>query len=252
MENIKLKGAKNVRDLGGLRVKDGTVKSGMLLRASHLNRLTERDADLLVDTYGLRTVIDLRNTAEKAEKPNIRIPGVTQLEMPVFDASLPGMSHETRQALDKVPYLGDIYTAVMQGESVYNLAAVIRRIVRAEEGEYAFLYHCTEGKDRTGMVTALLLLLLGADRETIYEDYLYTNTVNKKKAVKYYWLVRLVKRNKPAAGLVRDVYLAKREYLDAVFDAIDNTYGGEERFIQNVLQLSKEDIQSFRERLIQK
>ena len=247
MKNIRLSGAKNVRDLGGIQVKGGVIRSGMLLRASHLAAITEHDSDKLVDEYNLRTVIDLRNLAEKSEKPDVIIPGVNYLEMPIFDSSIPGMSHESKQDVDNIPSLTDIYRYVANSECLDRLADVVRKIALSEDG-YAYLYHCTEGKDRTGMVTALLLTLLGADRATILEDYLYTNKVNRKKAVGYFLLVRIFKHNKSASRKVYRVFLAQEEYINELFRVIDGV--GEERFISEVLKLTPSEVSAFRERLI--
>ena len=251
MENIKFRGIKNTRDLGGMKVEGGRVKEKMLIRSSYLAFASDEDIAKLVFDYNLKTVIDVRTSTEIQEKPNVRAAGVEFLEMPIFDSSIPGMTHEAKQNLDGIPDMTKLYAAVMRGESVYNLAEVIRRIVLADEGDYAILYHCTEGKDRTGMITAILLSLLGAKREDIIEDYLFTNKVNKKKAVKYYLLVKYLKFNKTAAEKVRGVFLAKEEYINEIFRAIDELWGGIDGFREQVLKLTKEDIENFRRRVTQ-
>lgn len=249
MKNISLRGAKNVRDLGGIVTTDGrSIQPHRLLRSSHLNAVTDRDINRLLNAYQLTTVIDLRNTAEKLELPNAVISGVHYEELPVFDGNVPGMSHESKQNLDAIPDMRALYAYVMNSECLTNLAAIVRRIVTAEETDYAILYHCTEGKDRTGMVTALLLLLLGVSREDIMADYLYTNKVNHKKAVFYYWLVRLFKHNKQAAEMVHQVYMAKKAYLNEVFKAVDRI--GWDSFRHNVLQLTDSQIRAFQNRIL--
>ena len=168
--------------------------------------------------------------------------------MPVFDDSLPGLSHESKQNLDAVPDMTKLYRHVMNSACMDNLAAIVRQIVRAREDEYAILYHCTEGKDRTGMVTALLLLLLGVSREDIVEDYLYTNKRNRKRAVGYYLLVRIFKRNKAAAKRVYGVFIADERYLNEVFKTFDR-YGYDDFFTQ-VLRLTGDDIERFKKRIL--
>ena len=248
MENIRLQGAKNIRDLGGIRVSGGVIKPCKLLRASHLGDITERDSFILFYDYKLRCVIDLRTETEKKEKPDIMMSGVEYLEMPVFDGSLPGLSHESKQDLDGVPDMRELYNYVMNSACLNNLAGIVRYIVLNDNGG-AYLYHCTEGKDRTGMVTALLLILLGASREDILEDYLFTNTVNQKKAEKYRFLVRYIKRNKEASERVYNVFLAKEEYINEVFETVDKI--GREAFIKNVLRLGDNDVSAFRQRVVE-
>lgn len=247
MENIKLSGAKNIRDLGGIPVEGGVVMPKKLLRGSHLASITDEDSNILVFEYNLKTVIDLRTLAEKEEVPDVRMSGVEYLEMPIFDSSLPGISHESKQDIDNIPNLQKLYKYVMNSECVNYLAEIIRKIVLEDNGG-SYLYHCTEGKDRTGMVSAILLLLLGADRKVIVDDYLYTNTINKKKAKKYYFLVKYIKLNKTAADNVYNVFLAKEEYINEIFAAIDEV--GFDEFKKNTLKLSDSDIEAFRQRVV--
>ena len=248
MKKLKLKGCKNARDLGGLRAGDQTIKEGMLLRGGHLNAVTDRDIDRLLNEYHLKTVIDLRIDQEKDELPNAIISGVKYMEMPVFDDSLPGLSHESKQNLDAVPDMTALYRHVMNSGCLDNLAAIVRRIVLAKEEEHAILYHCTEGKDRTGMVTALLLLLLGVSREDILADYLYTNKRNRKRAIGYYLLVRIFKHNKKAAKRVYGVFIADERYINEVFKVFDR-YGYDD-FVTQVLHLSCDDIERFKRKML--
>ncbi len=247
MENIRLSGAKNIRDLGGIMVNGGVIKPHKLLRGSHLGSISDNDSGILAFEYELKTVIDLRTKTEKDEIPDIQMSGIEYLEMPIFDGSLPGLSHESKQDIDNIPDMRELYEYVMNSSCVDNLAAVVRKIVCEDNGG-SYLYHCTEGKDRTGMITALLLTVLGADRRDILEDYLFTNTINKKKAQKYYFLVKYFKRNKTAADRVYNVFLAKEEYINEVFKAIDKI--GEQEFIKDVIKLSDNDIEQFRKRTV--
>ena len=252
MENIKLKGAKNIRDLGGVPVEGGVVMPKKLLRGSHLAAISDEDSHILVNEYDLKSVIDLRTQVEKEELPDVRMFGVEYLEMPIFDASLPGLSHEKEQDerdVNNIPNLQELYKSVMNSECVNNLAEIIRKIVLEDNGG-AYLYHCTEGKDRTGMVSAILLLLLGADRKAIVDDYLFTNTINEKKAKKYYRYVRYIKLNKTAAQNVYDVFIAKEEYINEILLAVDE-YGGIDEFRKNILKLTEADVSAFRERVVE-
>lgn len=244
LKNIRIRRAKNVRDIGGIPVEGGTVRHKMFIRSGNLSKIKPRYAKKLKEEYNLKIVVDLRNSAEKAEKPDKHIDGVTMYEMPIFDNSIPGISHESKNDLEHVPSMVELYAAVARGSSFNNLCVAVRKIIHLCDKDYSILYHCTEGKDRTGMVTALILTVLGADREVIFEDYLFTNKVNKKKAVGYYILINLVKWNRRAARLVYNVFLAREEYLNEVFKVIDEI--GQEKFIDEYLKLSPHDIEHFR------
>ena len=186
LKNIRLKGVKNARDLGGIPVAGGTIKPKRLIRAGSLYAINKSGEDKLKNDYNLKIVVDLRNSAEKSEKPDKPIEGITFLEMPVFDSSIPGISHESKKDLDHVPSMTKLYEAVVNGGSFKNLCNAVRNIVHLCDNDYSILFHCTEGKDRTGMVTAMLLTVLGAKREDILKDYLFTNKTNRKKALTLY------------------------------------------------------------------
>lgn len=245
MEEIKLKGAKNVRELCGIPIKGGKIKSGFLIRSSHLNSLTESDISILKNKYNLKCVIDLRNGIEKSEKPDVNIDGIEYLEMPIFDSTLPGISHETKQDINNIPDMRELYEYVMNSACLDNIAAVVRKIAGHENG--AVLYHCTEGKDRTGMVTAVLLSILGASKNDILDDYLYTNKVNLKKAKKYRFLVKYIKMNKEASKKVYNVFIAKEDYVNEVLKKLDEI--GMESFKKDVLKLTDVEIEAFRKRI---
>ncbi len=249
LKNIKFKGIRNARDLGGIPVEGGVIKPKKLIRSGHLCNIKKSDEEKLKNEYNLKAVIDLRNTTEKSEKPDKQIEDVTLLEMPVFDKSIPGISHDTKKDLDNVPAMTKLYAAVMNGGSFKNLCNTVRNIVHLCDKDYTVLFHCTEGKDRTGMVTAILLIILGTERDVIVEDYLFTNTLNRRKAITYYLLVLLLKWNKKAAHLVYDVFLAREDYINEVFKKIDEI--GREEFIENYLNLSEYDIENFRSHVVE-
>jgi protein-tyrosine phosphatase len=142
----------------------------------------------------------------------------------------------------------ELYRYVVNSECLNNLAEVVRKIILLRNDELSVLYHCTEGKDRTGLVTALLLLTLGASKEDILKDYLYTNKVNRKKAIGYFLLVRIFKLKIKAARLVYGVFIARREYINELFEVYDAI--GRKNFLKNYLKLTEEDIADFKERVL--
>ena len=109
------------------------------------------------------------------------------------------------------------------------------------------MWHCTEGKDRCGLLSAIILSVLDVDVETIFDDYLLTNKGAVRKGNKYYWLVVLAYHNLNTATRFKGMYIAKREYLESAFKAIEDNYGGMDSFIENQLGVTKEIKQSFKE-----
>jgi protein-tyrosine phosphatase len=163
-------GCFNVRDLGGHVTADGRVtRFGRVVRADSVRRLSEDGLQALRE-YGVRTVVDLRYHAElEADPPH-------DLDVEVVHLSLFGHPDDERWAeLDALgSAAGDggftkvVYLEVLE-EHRANLAAAVAAVGHASPG--AVVVHCQEGKDRTGLVTALLLRLAGVPRSNVALDY---------------------------------------------------------------------------------
>ena len=255
LQNIGLKGSKNTRDLGGLRAVGGVVRPRMLLRGGHLHSLARRDIATLRDDYRVRLVIDLRTDIECREKPDIPIPGAVYQHIPLFDAAAAGITHEEATddrmgVLARLPDIRELYRSVLHGVSLERLAEVIGLITEFAGEDGAILYHCTEGKDRTGIVSLILLWILGVPYAGIMEDYLFTNVVGRSRARRYYWMVRLLKRDKAVAERVNTLFLADASYLDAFRDETHEVFGSMDALIEEGLQIPSRVQQDFRSRLL--
>ena len=203
----------NMRDLGGLRTADGrTIRPNMLIRSAQLSQAGEEDLEHIA------AVIDLRTIQEREEMPDL-VYSCRYLPMPVFDEFKPGVSHE--EEAKQAPKLPDM--AVLYGILVRNYADSFRNILTAimqhDFSKGAILWHCTEGKDRCGITTAMILELLGVDRDTIMEDYLKTNLVNLPKATAIREKLA-AERGQEFADSVYQAYIADEKYLRAAWEAI--------------------------------
>lgn len=258
MENIALTGIKNVRDLGGIAVDGGIVRNRLLLRGGSLFACTPRDAEILRNEYGLSLIIDLRTSSERDEKPDVRVPDTENVHIPLFEGSTMGITRERSfstvgglaKLADRIPDLEDLYRLMVSTECRDELALAVHTIVNAVSEERTVLFHCAEGKDRTGLVAAILLSILGASREAIMADYLFTNTVNTRKANRYYRLVRLLSRDKTAAEKIRAVFSARAEYLNAALNSIDEDWGGMASFVEQELGVDSAFLEAFRQTAI--
>lgn len=254
MRKLPLKSAVNLRDLGETRTEDGkTIRSGLFFRGAALNRLSEKDALALRDRYGLKTVIDLRTMTEREQKPDVAIPEIGTLHIPIFSEATMGVTHEKeidrRQVLSKLPDLKELYVKMVTDPYCLEQLRRIFGIITAPR-DGAVLWHCTAGKDRSGIVSALLLSLLDVPRETVFADYLSTNNELKRTADRYYALVLLMTRDRKAARQVRGLYRADEDCLTAAFDAIGSRYGGTDAFLRGCLGLDDRLIRDFRERVL--
>ena len=258
MKVINLKNNKNIRDLGG-KYKGVTIKEGMLIRGRTLLNLTQSQQDLLVNKYNVHSIIDLRSIQEELEKPEQVIPGTNYYHLPVFKESKAGISREEAQNKDKyalyraLPTMDVLYDDMLHGQSLANLGLIVKVIITADEGEYGFYFHCSEGKDRTGLLAAILLLILGVSKEEVIKDYLYTNKVARAKAFKYYMIVKYLKFDPKFAVKIGRIFLAKREYIEVLFNVIKKEYNNDKMaFFTKGLDLEEEEISLFKERMIVK
>lgn len=162
---ISVEGAYNVRDLGGYTTKNGTTTTwGVFYRADGLHKLSESSRTLLTDR-DIAHVIDLRHAREVEEKKNVF---ADDERVAYHHISL---INPTALASSQVRSLGDLYVNLLEG-SQDELQRIFSLL--AESSNRAALYHCTAGKDRTGVVSALLLDLAEVPHETIIEDYSLT------------------------------------------------------------------------------
>ena len=176
----------NARDLGGIRIGDKLVRKGLLLRTGHLHDATGEDVRRLQEEFHLRRIFDFRGVPEAALQPDVEVPGAEVIQLPTLDISAEQASGDaipdetwlnlpqhivrlsfTRLFQEKARAL---YPSLVLSEfSQLQYATFLNLILETEEG--AVLWHCSQGKDRTGIGAALLLAALGADRETIVQDF---------------------------------------------------------------------------------
>jgi len=190
--HIPLEGAVNFRDLGGYRTGDGrTIRWRSLFRADDLSRLSRPDR-AVVRTLGIATVLDLRSRAEvESERfPVDEIPvGFHHLpltsDLPPFDAFRSGPGWFAGHYLD---------IARQSGDQIGRAIGIV-----AQPECHPVIVHCAAGKDRTGVLVAVLLALLGVPDETVADDYALS--ANAMDAV----LARLLERLPDQEEVIRSV-----------------------------------------------
>ena len=258
MENLGLKGSANVRDLGGIACRDGMLRSKALLRGGSLHRLTPRDVALLRDDYHLKLVVDLRTDMEREEKPDVAIPGAANVSIPVFGESAIGITRE-RQSLkslrssgvaSRLPNMEALYRTMMTGACIGSLAEVVRLVVERAGSDGAVLFHCTEGKDRTGVVSLVLLYLCGASYDDVMADYLYTNEIARRRARRIRLVAHLLTGDRAGTRKLENVFLADERYLDAALIAIGRKFGSFDAYVRHGLGIDDALRESFRNRML--
>lgn len=241
----------NARDMGGLRTAQGRmIPFGLLIRSANLSEATEADKKVLREKYHLSKIIDLRTETERKQMPDAPIAAVEYWSIPIFDSSVAGISHEKMSSYEQIfavmPKMEQLYSTMVTDPSCReNLGKAAMSVMEHDFSKGSVLWHCTEGKDRCGLLSAVLLLALGVERTTIMEDYLLTNRMNAAKAEKYYQMILASGKSETQAETIRDIFLAKEEYLNAAFSAIDAQYENTDTFLLEGLHIPQEIMESF-------
>jgi protein-tyrosine phosphatase len=244
----------NFRDLGGIKTMDGrTVKWGKIFRSDNLSKLKTSEFEKFND-LNIKSVVDLRTDHEIKGKEDHLPPGVKYAHSPTVKDNegelallrkkvINGEISE-QQAIDKT--IGFYHDAV-----TVNLASLPGIIGQIAASSDPVLYHCSAGKDRTGIVSALILSILNVDRETIMQEYLMSNYYRKRKTEKMLGKAKLGKIIKPKLDLKAiEVFMSvDKAFLNAFFEVVDKEYGGTDAFIQNQLGIGKEERQRIISRL---
>ena len=202
---LNVEGARNVRDLGGYRGRGDTLAYGRFLRAGTLANLTDAGAARLLHA-GVDCVLDLRSGYERRQNPG-RLgeeSGVRDLHIPMLDYI---QSSSAQDSLWIPQSLEALYT-----DTFNNGGADFLRVFEIFAIDYkCTLFHCTAGKDRTGMTAALLLGLAGVSREDIIEDYSYSHSLNDELII---------------PGFPQFLFYSKPETMRTALDMLDRDYGG--------------------------
>lgn len=177
---LPLDGADNFRDLGGYRTADERfVRWGVLFRSNDLADFTDADLDYLSEV-DIRLQCDLRSDIEREKRPNrvLLTPVPEILEYPIPQAGMnPSEIQEAIRTGTMAEFdIRQIMLSTYRSFPIEHRDLWARIFSRLQDpNSLPFLVHCTAGKDRTGFISALVLLALGVPEQTVYEDYLATN-----------------------------------------------------------------------------
>ena len=266
--NVVFDNIVNARDLGGMTGAGGkTVRPHRLLRTAHLHDASQADLLRLHTEYNLAKIFDFRSIGEAEALPDQAVQGAEHHLLPTIDLSAERL---TEQPIPQEAFLdleahivnysfypevqkmaANMYPSLIRSEySQLQYAAFLRLIVEAPE-DGGVLWHCFQGKDRTGWGAAFLLSALGVDREEIIADFDLSNTA-------YRDLVAKLNAQIDARGggdAEKEVILAfmgvSTPNFIRVLDLIDREFGGMMSYLQEQLLLTPDDIHLLRRRFLQ-
>ena len=238
----RLQGASNFRDLGGYPRHAGRpLRWRKLFRSAQLGGLTAQDHAQLAP-LGLARSFDFRGRAERAETP-YELPGATQHSLAIEPTLVQHMRAlaAAGQAVSAATVTGlmeELYRGLINDQA-HRFAELFEHLLQADA---PVLLHCTAGKDRTGVVAALVLLALGVPRDCVLQDFLLTNQLFERP---------LLRQSEFAAEALAVLFGVEQSFLRAALHAVDTDQGGLERYLSVRLGLSAAALQTLAARYLQ-
>lgn len=248
---IPLEGAVNFRDLGGYENGDGScIRPGQVYRSDSLAKLTPQDLDRL-RALGIQLVCDFRADAEIASAPDI-LPAdgsIEYLHLPVVNSDFDTVAAMKRIREGDISWLTDTF---MRDGYIRNIddhpwtwAQVLERLAHADNRPLVF--HCTAGKDRTGICAALLMRILGIPRKTIVADHQLSNR---------FFAETLVKINQYLESLgidpekLKPYLTAPLDAITAALDHLESKYGSAEAYLVGAAGMDPVVLEKLRRELL--
>lgn len=255
VRTVALQGVRNVRDLGGITAGDGhVVRAGLLYRGSAPYDATPSDWRVLAEGLGVTCVIDLRCGWECEEHPCSTPSNVEYLHIPFYDLEKVGIEYTEAVtgtkvvgrdvACDPQKFYHSLSNPLTAGQMRRALEHIFDRVSRQQ----AVYFHCSGGKDRAGVLAALILHVLGANSRDVLDDYLLTNVDRDKDRDQLF--ARFLRLANGDENRARELVLSHRalpENLDAFYAGVNERYGSLESFISNQLGMHQQRRSQFRE-----
>jgi protein-tyrosine phosphatase len=234
-------GCLNARDLGGYGTGDGReTRWGVVARSDCPAALTEAGRAALAD-YGVRAIVDLRLPTELAEDPN-----------PFAEPGDHGIAYTNVSFIDPAAAPPDAVSTLaedylqMLDRYRQGVAEAMAAIARAP-GDGAVVIHCAAGKDRTGLISALLLGLVDVPAETIAADYAMTAELLRPREQE--WLASFSPGERAEREAMVTRYAPTAEVMLAVLAGLTERFGGVEPYLR-ATGLGTDDLDRLRERLV--
>jgi protein-tyrosine phosphatase len=204
------------------------------------------------NTLGINTVVDFRDDIEVV-KDKTRFPTnreINRIRTPIGDRS-GNMQAELKKQIrsaDQNTFDSEKFVADVMAEFIDSFAFQYQPFldIVVDADKAPVLYHCSAGKDRTGLGTAIVLGMLGVDREVILDDFMMSNYYRNKDINKTLRKTSLIAKQRVTQPLLE----VKESYLKAAFEAIDNKYGSMENFIEKEYGYDQKKLEVFRNKYL--
>ncbi|MGL4571340.1 MAG: tyrosine-protein phosphatase [Clostridium sp.] len=242
----------NFRDLGGYETKDGRkVKWGLFYRSENLSKLKGKDLELF-KSLNIKYVLDYRSNAEAKKKPdvevenvrNIRISAMGGLDDNNFNTKYYAKKMIFNKPMSKTPE--EVLLEGYENMPINNKAYKKLMELFKNPDNTGILQHCSEGKDRTGFGSALILLALGVDEKTVIKDYLKSNYYMEKHN-------RLIEEvtdkiiNENMERLLEQILGVNKKYIGLSLRVIKEKYSSYEDYFKKEYDLDKDKLNKLRD-----
>ena len=257
---IGLTSVHNARQLGGYPIGKQRIKDNLLLRSAKISELSEEDSTLLCDKYKVQCVYDFRGKKESLSAPDV-IPGDARYlslalsftgeesetdtkfenEQQMIGMLLQYADHPSVQAMCTSMY--DVIFFEESSQEVYRKFFVDLLTVDPKDG--AVLWHCTQGKDRAGSASAMLLAALGADRELIMADFILSKD--------YYdpMTSQIKTETESQKTVINTLISANPVIFETTLDKVDAKYGSLRNYLTECIGVTPEMMNLLRDRYLE-
>lgn len=264
---VPMEGVPNLRDMGGYEMENGRrVKQGQLFRGGSLAEVDTVELRQFSERYRLVQIFDFRTEGEIRRAPDRMIEGLRYLWLPAIDpktekkgtSNLPAKAYTTLHQflIDNAsnPQIQQIARGMYE-EMVTNeytqlqYAAFLQTIITTSTG--SVYWHCSQGKDRTGLAAAYLLSALGASRDVVMQDYQLSNVYYEQELAEVVDLIIANGGGDEEIKVAVTFLGANVEYFSRALDVIECRYGSMYDYLTGPLCLTDKDIDILRQRYLE-
>lgn len=233
----------NARQLGGVTRPDGRrIKENLLLRTGHLGKASDGDVRRLAD-MGLAHIIDLRDEREVSENPDRPVPGAEHHHIPalgdLYDIFVKRPDDPTLTPAELHRDFTTIYRVLALSPHSQDAYEEFFRVLLSSAGK-PVLWHCTQGKDRTGIAAILLLMALGFEEDAAIEEYLLTNIHANRKIDAFIASGRAPEK----LDFVKELELVFEDNARYWLHCVQLEYGNVQNYLELVLGLGPKEIET--------